>query len=709
MKKEDWQKIEKIVDEALQLKSENRKAFIKKKCKNSPKLLSEVESLLANEGIVDDFFDSTAVSKYANLIEEEIPTKSEALINKKIENYKILKELGSGGMGAVFLAERTFENYTQKVALKLIRNSFIDSHLENRFLREQQILASLNHPHIAKLIDGGFTENGEPYLAMEYIEGRPLLEFAKEKSLAIRERLELFLKICSAVSYAHQNLVIHRDIKPSNIIVTDDGEPILLDFGVGKILEDEFDSKKTQTNVVALTPAYASPEQLKNISVTTSSDIYSLGVVLYELLTNNLPFETKAKTLSEIIETISKNPPQKPSENYDQSSSLLKAKYLKGDLETIILKSLRKEPARRYSSVEQFAEDIRRYLQELPINARPTTFSYKTKKFYQRNRIPVLAGLLTFVGLISGTTVAIWQAYEARNQAVIANQAKTKAEAETRKAKQEEEKAKKVNEFMKKIISYANPIGDNTGVKYKGQAKVIDALNEMSDKIDIEFSNQPDIQSELHHKFAEIYNIHRGYETNSKKYDEFNSKTKFHAQSAIRLRKKYYGEKHELVAKDMFYLWVSSLDKNETPEQAKLLANAINMMRETNPKNLNLPHMLTAYANRLWSPTVDYVKKTQEIYYQNAISKPKAERLQLAENYYQEAVKIFEEILPKNHGSIVLSKCYLAQLQIDRKKFKEAQVLFPKCSERIKYIPKNKTETERNKKYKKLLEEGLKK
>jgi hypothetical protein len=397
-----------------------------------------------------------------------------------------------------------------------------------------------------------------------------------------------------------------------------------------------------------------------------------------------MPYDAADLSNSELFREITQAQPTTPSIAADiNPQSTIRSPQLKGDLDNIILKALRKEPERRYHTIEQFSADIWRFIDNLPVTARPATFSYRASKYYQRNKIQVFAGLLIVLSLLTGITAAVWQAEEAREQARI--------------AEVEEERAKKITGFMEKIISYANPSSYAEGFESGGEAKVIDVLNKLSDQIENEFPNRPDIQSELHNKFAEVY-VTR-YNNSHKTSDR--EKALRHAQRALELRRKFYGENHELVAKDMYYMFASreKFEDSDKQELAKLFAEAIKMMRETNPKNLNLAYMLRDYSNRLWR---EDSKENFEIYYRNALPAPQTDRLALAENYLTESNKIFLEHYPKENGIVILGKCYLAMVQIERGKFEQAKRNFIFCNQG-NYSENMKKEIE---KYTKLLKKG---
>lgn len=481
LENEKWQKAKEIFQTAMNLPSAERQAFIEN-ATNDDRIKAEVKTLLEAHEEAGDFINESAFS-VADFVDKS-PKKS--LVGKEIGAYKILKEIGHGGMGAVYLAERADTEFTKQVAVKLIKRGLDSDEIIKRFRNERQILANLEHPNIARLLDGGTTEDGSPFLVMEFIEGEPLTRFCDEKDLTLNERLELFIQICSAVQYAHRNLIVHRDLKPSNILVAEDGTPKLLDFGIAKLttpIPDQTNGQ-TATNFNVMTPEYASPEQVRGETVTTATDVYSLGIVLYEILTGNRPFSFENKSLESILHTICESEPQKPSSVFSTKSKVQspKSKYknpqsairnpqlLKGDLDNIVLMAMRKEPERRYSSVEQFAEDIRRYLDGLPIIAREDSFSYRAGKFVSRNKVGVAAVSGVAVSLIAGIFTTTRQAKIAQKQ---------------------RDKATKINKFLQKMLSSADPraVGKD--------AKVVEVLQIAADSIEKDFATSPEIVADL--------------------------------------------------------------------------------------------------------------------------------------------------------------------------------------------------------------------
>jgi feruloyl esterase len=356
------------------------------------------------------------------------------MVDRHLGAYKLVRRIGQGGMAAVFLAVRADDEYSKQVAVKLVQPGLDSRDLLNRFRNERQTLAGLDHPNIVKLLDGGSTSEGLPFLVMDYVEGSPIDEYCDQHKLSVDERLHLFGKVCEAVRYAHQKLVVHRDLKPSNILVVADGTPKLLDFGIAKVLNPESSGQRllvTQTGTRCMTPAYASPEQMRGKSVTTATDIYSLGVVLYELLTGHRPYRLTQHTPAEMERAICEQEPEPPStvisrvENETSSDGIPIIKTpelvsqtregqpdklrrrLRGDLDNIVLKALQKEPQRRYESVDEFSEDIGRHLQHLPVKARPSTLAYRASKFVQRHRIEASAVAVVLVVLAAAALFAL--------------------------------------------------------------------------------------------------------------------------------------------------------------------------------------------------------------------------------------------------------------------------------------------------------------
>lgn len=350
-------------------------------------------------------------------------TDDAARIGTRIGPYRVVREIGQGGMGSVYLATRDDEQYRQEVAIKLIKTGLGGDVMRRRFRTEMQILADLNHPNIARLLDAGETNDGVPYLVMEYVDGSPIHQYCEEHQLSTEQRLKLFKTVCTAVQYAHQHLVVHRDIKPANILLTNDGVPKLVDFGIAKLLERGPSQRPaTVTAMHFMTPEYASPEQVRGLSVTTATDVYSLGVVLYELLSGRSPYRPNNRMPHEIAKLILDQDPERPSAAIGThklgstngtvtTSSVVNLPKLrgrlKGDLDNIVLKAMRKEPERRYASVQQLADDIRRHLEGLPVTARPDTFGYRAGKFIRRQKIAVAAAALVTLTLVFGIVVTL--------------------------------------------------------------------------------------------------------------------------------------------------------------------------------------------------------------------------------------------------------------------------------------------------------------
>ena len=435
---ENWPKVKEIFSAALELKPDERISFLNTACAADENLRSEVLGLLSAHDSSGDFIQHPAVVDVGFLVSDT--NHSAAAAGQHIGTYEIIRELGRGGMGAVYLASRADEAFDKQVALKLIKRGMDSDAIIKRFVMERQILANLDHPNIARMIDGGTTEDGLPYFVLEYIEGTTITRYCDEHKLNTLERLKLFLQVCAAVQFAHQNLIVHRDLKPSNIIVTKDGTPKLLDFGIAKLLSVDSALVETETIGRLFTPEYASPEQLRGLPITTTSDVYSLGVVLYELLSGHRPFSLASRSAEEIARMITTSEPLKPSVVITRHEAMPHAddghhsltpegisrtregnvdklrRRLVGDLDNILLKALRKEPERRYASVQDLSADLQRHLTGLPVLAREDTFAYRAGKFIQRNKASVAAAAVVAITLISATVVTTWQATVAKRE-----------------------------------------------------------------------------------------------------------------------------------------------------------------------------------------------------------------------------------------------------------------------------------------------------
>jgi serine/threonine protein kinase/tetratricopeptide (TPR) repeat protein len=437
--REKWDRVKEIVASALERSPDERPDFLREACGEDAELRGEVESLLSNYDGADSLLEESPVASVFS-------SPAKVMIGRQIGSYRILGETGQGGMAVVYLAERADQEYRKRVAIKMVKPGANHEEIIRRFRNERQTLAALDHPHIVKLLDGGTTEEGWPYLVMDFVEGVPIDRYCDSHRLPIRERLELFRTVCQVVHYAHEHMVIHRDLKPSNILIASDGVPRLLDFGIAKLLNPEY----YQTPMVTtgdwrpMTPEYASPEQVRGDAVTKATDIYSLGVLLYELLTGHRPHNVGRHSRLEIERVVCEEEPERPStvvstieedktrdgktrsvitpELVSKNRGLEPAELgyqLRGDLDTIVIKALRKEPERRFASAEEFSEDIERHLTGLPVRARKPTLSYRSGRFLGRHKeaaVTAMAVLAVMAGL------AGWEAYRIRKQNAVVQQ-----------------------------------------------------------------------------------------------------------------------------------------------------------------------------------------------------------------------------------------------------------------------------------------------
>ncbi len=521
MTPERWEQVQALFEATLARPAVERDAYLREACGGDEALFREVATLLEADGQSGSFLEGHVlegidVSAWAD---DRLPEGS------RVGPYRLLRLVGEGGMGLVYLAERADGVFDQQVALKLIKRGMDTALIVRRFEAERRILARLQHPHIARLLDGGVTDDGRPYFVMEYVDGQPIDRYCDAHHLSIDARLDLFVTVCKAVLYAHANLVVHRDLKPENILVTSEGTVKLLDFGIARLLEEREDrTRLTQAGMRVLTPAYASPEQLRGEVVGTSSDIYSLGVVLYELLAGQRPHGDAAPA------TVTTEP-ERPSgaleralREPDTAKTISRARgtepgklrrKLSGDLDVICLKALRPEPERRYGSVEMFSEDIRRHRTGLPVRARPDTLGYRARKFVRRHR----AGVATTaaVALLVSTLVGFYT---------------VRLSHERDRARIEAEKAQQVAAFLQEVFSVSNP-SENLGETLTARA----LLDRGAERLETELEDQPEVLAEMLGVIGDVYSGLGMYEASLAMWEKARDR-----------RVQRYGEEHASVA-----------------------------------------------------------------------------------------------------------------------------------------------------------------
>ncbi|MDN5865125.1 MAG: serine/threonine-protein kinase [Gammaproteobacteria bacterium] len=482
-----WDRIETLYTQAATLEGEERERYLEAECGEDRALREEVESLLEAGEQAETFFSGLA--RRAGL-----SGLSEDATGRRVGAWRLLQRLGHGGMGAVYLAERADRQFEKRVAIKLVPIALWGEEARRRFLLERQILARLEHLNIARLLDAGVNEDGVPYFVMEHVEGKPIDACCDENRLGVKARLELFLSVCDAVAYAHRNLIIHRDLKPANILVTETGTVKLLDFGIAKLVGAQVEEGLTLTRLGSspLTPAYASPELLRGEAITTASDVYALGVLLYKLLCGGLPFDLAGLSETESLKRICGTTPALPS----RAAATAKAasgpaperlrRTLAGDLDTIVMKALRKEPERRYPSVEQLADDLRNYLAARPVRARPDTAGYRLSRFVKRHRIGVAAtAALVALAIASGAVITTY--------AIRVTEQKNLITLQRNKAQQQQQ-------FLVSIFNAADP-----GVARGETITAMELLDSAAVRLDTELSGQPKVKADMLNQLGIIY------------------------------------------------------------------------------------------------------------------------------------------------------------------------------------------------------------
>ena len=489
-----WDRLQPLFEEAIELAPSERDAFIRTACPEDPELANALEALLAgNEQSA--FLDGGVASALPMEDALREATLSPEAVPERIGVWTVGERIGAGGMGTVYRATRNDGAFEQTVALKLVKRGMDSEAVLRRFQAERRILARLEHPGIARIIDGGLAEDGRPFLAMEFVEGTPITEFCATRSLTLNERIDLFRQVCDAVQYAHRQLVVHRDLKPSNILVTEDEGGArrvkLLDFGIAKVLSGE-DTGEPLTVLTApgqlmLTPEYAAPEQLSGGAISTATDVYALGIILYELLVGARPYTFETRSPSAIERVVATAQPTRPSTAISASSNGAAPERLRrelaGDLDVICLMALRKEPDRRYGSAEALGDDLRRYQERLPVLARPDTLRYRLQTFARRNRTGL--AITTIALLVVG---------------VVTSLSFSRVRAERDRARLEADKAEEVSAFLSDLFTSSNP-AESRGAEITAR----ELLERGAERIESDLGSQPEVQAQMLHVVGEVH------------------------------------------------------------------------------------------------------------------------------------------------------------------------------------------------------------
>ena len=659
--------VDDLFDGALDQPPDQRAAWLRGQT-DDPSICAEVETLLAAAESSDGLLDRNAAELAGDLIA--------TLRIEQIGPYRVLRELGRGGMGIVYLAERSDGQYRRRVAIKVLRASPDADDLQRRFLAERQILASLNHPNIAQLLDGGVTEGRLPFLVMEYVDGVPITTYCDRQRLGVEERIRLFHDVCAAVHHAHQNLVIHRDIKPSNILVTEDRRVKLLDFGIAKLVNPVLgpaDQPLTRTEWRVMTPEYASPEQIRGDSLTTASDVYALGVLLYELLSGRRPHRITSGSAHELAEVIIARDPRLPSVAVSRPESGRSAepattdptpevvaaerglsverlkRRLEGDLDAIVMMALRKESARRYGSADIMWEDVQRHLDGLPVLAHHATRWYRARKFLGRHRMKVAAAAVVGVSLVTATTVAVRQAADARRERDRAEQALAQSKA--------------VTDFLVRLFRTPAPPGAT-----REQVMARDMLVTGTARVE-QLAGQPVVQAQMLDALGRV-NDQLGRFADAERM----------LRRALELRRSHLGDNHADVATTLTNLANVLFQTDRREEGLQLLREALAIQqRVLGPKHPDVALALAKIATR----TSD-VAAAESLYraardIQRATVGPEAAAVattdddladvliarsnyDAAEDMLRESLRIRERLTGPDQSSATLSMIYLADL-----------------------------------------------
>jgi eukaryotic-like serine/threonine-protein kinase len=695
-----WERLQELFSRAVDLPEDERPAFLARETAGDTRLRLELLELLAADS--GDGDGNLLTDALGAAIDATGRDRRQALVGRILGNYRLVSVLGHGGTGTVYLAERADRQYSAQVAIKVVDSATLHGDLGLRFRAERQILASLNHPNIARLIDAGETQESQPYLAMEYVHGEPLDRFCDRQQLELHARLRLFLDICNAVQYAHQNLIVHRDLKPANILVTAEGAPKLLDFGIAKLLDTGEAAAKlalTRLNDRLLTPEYASPEQILGRAVTTASDVYALGVVLYELLTGLRPYTVPASASQlELERSICVSDPLRPSaavrrarengaaagQSDISAIALVRGltadrleRRLLGDLDAIAMRALRKEPDSRYASVEQLAADLRRYLSREPVLARQGNWVYYSQRFIRRHAFGVSAAATFLIFVIAF--------------AIVSSIQMQRIAAERDRAAQESKRAETVSEFMLNVFSNAEPFGE-MGAPVTAR----DLLDRAARTVRNDLSQHPEVRARLLESMGRAYR-RRGETEQAISY----------LKDALHIRRQMPDGGGSAAAAAMAELAITLRQTDDLEGSDRLLKEAMAILHQRHEERSTT--YATLLSNRaqveISSGNMDLAQKyyeqslalTRELLGPNAKEAADllsaqsrlymwGDNLRAAEKAAREAIDIFKLTVPELYPDRVLAQTILGEALYLQDRINEASLLFEKSLEQQRLL-----------------------
>lgn len=649
-----------------------RADFLARECPDDAELRRDVERLLGIDDSVGTFLETPAFEGLRDVAES---TPGPDMSGTVFGAYRLTQRIGTGGMGSVYLGERADAEFEKRVAVKVVRPGLESADIIQRFHRERQVLASLEHPHIARLIDGGSREDGVPYLVMEYVDGLPIDEFVRANGTALAERLRLFIRICDAVHYAHQRLVVHRDLKPSNILVTNTGDVKLLDFGIAKLLQGEGNTNVTRTVVRLMTPRYASPEQIRGEPVTTASDVYTLGILLYELLTDTHPFGDETTSSAKIERAICEEDPRRPSDRPDNRA---RTRHLRGDLDAITMTALRREPLRRYASARALGDDVSRYLAGAAVTARPDTIRYVVTRFVRRH--VVSAGVVAALGI--GLLAA----------AITSTVAFVRADRAQQDSERQRAAAEETARFLQNMLSSIRP----ETAQGRDATLLLDVLDRAAKRLDEEIGDVS-VAASLHVTIGSTYRSLARFEEAER-----------HLDQALTMRQR--GEDPLALAEALHELGWLHEETSRFPSADSLLRRSVRLYEANGVEDRRLTGVLETLAPTLKAEAI--VPEAEATYRRvlslrreqegprsmataNALqqlggflvfygTKPEAERLEEAQSHLEEAVAIGREA--GDDAVLSLGLHDLGVLYNRMKRLPEAKACFEESLERTRRV-----------------------